>query len=411
VYTGLTAADNTRGRTAQQISNVQSQRSQQLFDSQEGMVMLAHDTGGLFLQNNNDIDGQLRRAVADGEGYYLIGYHPDASTFDEKTGRRKFHNVSVRLKQKGLHVRSRSGFFGTSDRLTPPVPHDRRSQIARALFSPFFTGELHLRLTTLFSQTPKSGPFLNAMLHFDARELKFIDEPDDWHKALVDTVAITYNADGQQVDISDKTWTIRVQGKTYQDMMRKGILYSMHVPVKKAGGYQMRVVLRDGSTEKVGSATQFIEVPDVSKGRLTLSGIVLSGDRPSTAKPADGGVAEVEGQITEEDPNATPAVRIFKPGAVIAYGYQILNAQAGEDNKPQLEVQTRLFRDGKQVYIGKPAMMLTGPQDDPKRLVGGGRMQLGKVAAGDYALQVVVTDKLAKDKYRVAAQSMDFEIK
>jgi hypothetical protein len=38
-------------------------------------------------------------------------------------------------------------------------------------------------------------------------------------------------------------------------------------------------------------------------------------------------------------------------------------------------------------------------------------MQLGgKIAPGDYVLQVIVTDKLAKEKYRVATQSMDFEI-
>ena len=38
-------------------------------------------------------------------------------------------------------------------------------------------------------------------------------------------------------------------------------------------------------------------------------------------------------------------------------------------------------------------------------------MQLGsKMAAGDYVLQVIVTDNLAKDKYRVATQSMDFEL-
>ena len=32
------------------------------------------------------------------------------------------------------------------------------------------------------------------------------------------------------------------------------------------------------------------------------------------------------------------------------------------------------------------------------------------VGPGDYVLQVIVTDKLAKEKYRVATQSMDFEI-
>ena len=50
-------------------------------------------------------------------------------------------------------------------------------------------------------------------------------------------------------------------------------------------------------------------------------------------------------------------------------------------------------------------------QEEPKRLIGGGRMQLGgKMTAGDYVLQAIVTDKLAKEKYRVATQAMDFEI-
>jgi hypothetical protein len=51
-------------------------------------------------------------------------------------------------------------------------------------------------------------------------------------------------------------------------------------------------------------------------------------------------------------------------------------------------------------------------QEDPKRLIGGGRMQLGgKIAPGDYVLQVIVTDKLAREKYGVATQAMDFEIR
>jgi len=410
VYTGLTAADNTSGRTPRQISQVSTQRSQQMFDSQSGMVLLARNTGGFFVQDNNDIDGALRKVVEDGEGYYLIGYHPDASTFDEKTGRPKFHNTQVRVKRAGLHVRSRKGFIGTSDRQIAPVAHTRQAQISHALFSPFSTSALHLRLTTVYSQTAQSGPFINALLHFDPSELKFTDEAEDWHKAVVDTVAITFGADGRQVDVADKIWTIRFRGKTFEDAKKNGIVYSLHVAVKKPGAYQMRVVLRDEASEAVGTANQFIEVPDVSKGRLTLSGIVLTADNKLLQpKPADG-VAQAEGEVADQDPNGTAAVRIFKSGAAIAYAYQILNAQAGEDKKPQLEVQTRLFRDGQAVYTGKPTAMETPPQPDPKRMVGGGRLQLGKISPGEYVLQVIVTDKLAGDKYRFAAQSMDFQI-
>ena len=409
VYTGLTAADNTSGRTPHQISQIPMQRSQEIFDSQEGMVILAHETGGLFMQNTNDIDGALRKVMQDGEGYYLIGYHPDASTFDAKTGRPKFHSMQIRVKRAGLHVRNRSGFFGTSDRESEPVPRTRQAQIARAMISPTSGGALHLRLTTLFSQAAKTGPFLNSMLYFEPKELTFSDEPDDWHKAIIDVVAVTFGDNGQQVDGTDKTWTIRLKGDGYKDVLKNGMVYSVHVPVKKPGAYQVRVVLRDAGSELLGSASQFIEVPDIEKGRLALSGIVLRNEQPQA--PAAAGADHSEGHQVESDPKGTPAVRIFKQGTAITYGYQILNAQADSANKPELDVQTRLFRDGEEVYTGKPTPLPILGQEDPKRLIGGGRMQLGgKITPGDYVLQVIVTDKLAKEKYRVATQAMDFEI-
>ncbi len=39
---------------------------------------------------------------------------------------------------------------------------------------------------------------------------------------------------------------------------------------------QFRAVLRDGETGLTGSASQFIQVPDLSKNRLALSGLVLT---------------------------------------------------------------------------------------------------------------------------------------
>jgi hypothetical protein len=129
-----------------------------------------------------------------------------------------------------------------------------------------------------------------------------------------------------------------------------------------------------------------------------------------TAAPA-AGAEHTEGHQAEVDPLGAPAVRIFRPGSAITYGYQILNAEAGADKKPSLEVYTRLFREGEIVYTGKPMPLPINGQEDAKRLIGGGRMQLGgKMMPGDYVLQVVVTDKLAKEKYQVATQSMDFEI-
>jgi len=399
---GLTAADDTRGMRQDQIAQVPTQRSEEEFHSRDGLVVLAHDTGGRFFGDNNDLNSAVRAVMRDTEGYYLIGYHPAAETFDAKTGQPRFHKVAVRLKRPGLHVRSRSGFFGTSDRLTTPPLRGREAQIAHALTSPFAAGSIHVRLTPLFSQGPK-GSFLNTLLYIDGKDLKFTDEPDGWHKAVFDLVAITFGDNGQAVDSSDRTYTLRVRQEAYEQTVKGGVLYAVSHPVRKPGPYQMRVVIRDTSTEEVGTASQFIEVPDVSKGRLTLSSIVIRELGNLQQRQPD----QAEGQVAAQNIQGTPAVRVFRQGQTLVYGYEILNAA----KSPHLEAQSRLFRDGKQVFEGKNMPLTAQILPDGKRMVGGGNLKLGAaIAPGDYVLQLTVTDTLAKEKYRSATQWIDFEI-
>src|SRR5262249_42663877 len=153
-------------------------------------------------------------------------------------------------------------------------------------------------------------------------ELTFTQDADGLRTMMVDIAAVTFDADGHQIEGKDKTWRFRVAAKDYPEIVKQGLVYSMHVPVKTAGAYQMRVVLRDYMNGELGSATQFVEVPDVKSGRLALSGIALAGQQTPTA--AGNGA---EGQVEEGDPNLTPAVRIFKPGTPIVYAYDILNAK------------------------------------------------------------------------------------
>ena len=247
------------------------------------------------------------------------------------------------------------------------------------------------------------------MLYIDAKDLQFTDEPEGWHKAVFDLVAMTFGDNGQPIDNTNRTYTIRIKGQTYENAMRAGIIYNVAHPVKKPGAYQMRAVVRDAGTGQVGSASQFIEIPDVAKGRLTLSSVVLKEMAPEGQPAAT--TDHPEGQVTEANPQGSAAVRIFHPGASLLYGYLVLNAQAESAQKSQLEVQTRLFRDGHQIYAGKVNPMDVTGQPDPKRLVAGGTMKLGQIAPGDYVLQVIVTDKLAKERYRTASAWMDFEVK
>ena len=63
-------------------------------------------------------------------------------------------------------------------------------------------------------------------------------------------------------------------------------LLSINLPVKKPGAFQLRIAVRDVPTGRVGSANQFIEVPNLNKNRLALSGIYLAGNTNQRLSPA-----------------------------------------------------------------------------------------------------------------------------
>ena len=414
-YLGLSAADSTSGMTSDQVEQSLSDRSTDFFESQNGLNYLAQQTGGLAIRNNNDLAGGIKRALEDQRGYYLIGYRPEESTFDEVSGRRKFHKLGLKITRPGkFNVRMRNGFYGISDDEAVPTGRTPAQQMFAALSSPFGASGVHVRLTSLFANDAKVGSFMRSMLHIRGRDLTFTDEADGWHKAVFDIVAITFGDNGTVVDRLGRTHTIRVKGESYERILDSGFTYNVTVPIKKAGAYQLRTALRDVPSSRIGSANQFIEVPDIKKNRLTISGIVTNGmsvqayQKSLTAKPKEAANAD----DAVEDLHSSAALRQFKSGSVLVYGFAIYNAQIDKVTaKPQLQTQVRLFRNGQHVFTGREIAFDSGSQTDLKRLRTSGAILLGtELEPGEYQLQLMVTDPLAKDKYRVATQWIDFEI-
>ena len=249
---------------------------------------------------------------------------------------------------------------------------------------------------------------MRSLLHINSDDLTFTDEPNNLHKCTFDVLAITFGDNGVPIDQLGRTYTIELTDPQFKQMKRDGLVYYVTVPIKKPGAYQLRMSLRDSSTERVGSASQFIDAPDLKKNRLAVSGVVLSGGDRNRSQASD---ATAEG-LEQGNADASPAVRHLHRGMVLNYGYIIYNAHLDKaTGHPQLTTRVRLFREGKEVFSGKELSFNAGSQTDFKRLLVGGAIQMGAdMAPGEYVLQVVITDALADEKHRTATQWMDFEI-
>ena len=393
-------------------------RRNDFFESQEGLNYLAQQTGGFFIKNTNDLNGGIRRVLKDQESYYLIGFIPEESTFKRDKGR-GFHDLKVKVTRAGVRVRTRSGFFGITDEEDKPLQKTFRQTLLAALTSPFNSGDIGLRLTSMLGFDPQKGAFVSSLLHIDANDLTFGQEANGQRKVSFEIAAFTFGDNGRVVDQSIRGYLVHMTEREYKHTLKAGIFYRVTLPIKKPGAYQLRTAVRDTASLKLGSANQFIEVPDIKKRRLMLSGMIVRGvtvdparRSPANAQPAAQMTSTAEGKVEEEDPQASPAVRRFTRGMALEYAYMIYNARLDKaTGRPQIETQLRLFRDGQQVFVGKVNAFNSGQQKDLTRLVAGGSLLLGNdLQPGDYALQLIVTDKLAREENRLSSQWIDFEI-
>jgi hypothetical protein len=168
--------------------------------------------------------------------------------------------------------------------------------------------------------------------------------------------------------------------------------------------------VRDDKTEKVGSASQFINVPDINKNSLTLSGIALSGYDPGGTQNRQGvdsvpATGETSSLLTQA------ALRRFRSGHVLQFAYVIFNAKVDKGRRDaQLTTQIKLFRDGKEIFAGRETPYDVKSQPDLERLVAEGSLQLGGLQPGEYVLQIIATDLRARGKDRTTTNWIDFEI-
>lgn len=395
----------------ERTSELRAGRAQSLWESQNGLNFLAEETGGTFTRNNNDIATGLRRAFEEQRGYYLIGYRPSDDAFEG--GVRRFRKLEVSVKRPGLRVRSRKGFLDVSDDVLaqPRRAPTGDSQLYAALASPLAAPDLPLRLTPVLEYDGNANPSLRVLLHIDASGLAFADEADGWKRLTLEVAAVTLGEDGRVANEFTRTHTVRVGPDTLALVKRGGLVYAAGVPLKSPGAYQFRVAVRDGVSKKLGSASQFIEVPDLKNGALALSSLVLA---ESTQDGAQGlpPAASAEAALSPVQSPSNPAVRRFPPGASLYYSYQIHNALPdAATRRPQLTTQVRLFRDGEQVFVGPEKPLDLGQKADVKRLRDDGLLRLGLDAApGEYVLQITVKVQSEGGKTRTATRWVDFEV-
>lgn len=395
---GLTAADSVTATATlnSRVDALRSLRKDQEYQSRQGADLIAKQTGGFLIKNSNDFG--LQKIMTDQEGYYLIGFRPGEDTFD-----RKFHHIKARLKRKGLTVRTRAGFYGFTDDQVRPKDLSPTDQMKMALVSPFTVNDLTVRLTTFFANQPAEGSLLRSFVYLNPRELAFTEQQDGWKVADIEFKGEVFGDNGKIIGEKNEVGTVRLRGAAFDRAMRDGVVRAFDLPVSWVGPVQFRVAVRDAHSSHIGSAGQFVEVPDFKRGAFAMSGLVVR--EITTANAANATSSDGD----KDSVTSGPAVRRFRQGAALILAFAIYNAGAGQ-TPPRLTKQTRVFHDGKPIYTGDEVPVDLEGQTDLKRISNATLFKLGtETEPGEYVFQIIVTDSSAQ-KPRKIAQSIDFEV-
>jgi VWFA-related protein len=76
--------------------------------SDEGLEILAADTGGMTLRRRDDLGRALADVASDTSTYYVLAYSPENTTLDGK-----YRRITLRAKWNGLDVRARRGYVAS----------------------------------------------------------------------------------------------------------------------------------------------------------------------------------------------------------------------------------------------------------------------------------------------------------
>jgi len=355
----------------------------------EGLRRVAEETGGFAVLNNNDIGSGLRRVLDDNAVYYLLAYEPVSP---RREGR--FRSVRVRLPARpDLVARTRKGYFepkGGSPSAKPAVrspkqaEEETRNRVQEALTSIVPLRGLPVRLAADFIDIPDTGPTVVVNVAVDAQSLR-LREVEGRHQGAVEIVGLVSSESGAPGESFAERLKLDLRPETREAVRRDGIGFSRRFALEP-GLYQVRVAALGEAPGETGSASQWIEVPDLAAGRLAMSSLFLDRARSGEGPPEGAAPSETR-------PAGDAARRSFPAGSDIDVVLFAYNARGDEAGATDLAVRFQFRTEGRLVHEFQPRPMRTDDPGAPRRVPGGARLSLAGLPRGDYELRGVVEDR------------------
>lgn len=254
----------------------------ELLLSQESLITLSEQTGGLAIVNAGDLAGGLGRIVLDNSRYYLLGYYHQPAA-----GATARVRLDVRIKRPGLQVRSRREYSRrpvVAATVRAPGGSESRA-LAAAVGNPLAGGTLPVRVFAAPFRGAAKTPSVVVAIEVAGRGLTFVRDGD----RLADTVEVSIVVVDQRGRVAggdNQTLGLKLKPETHADVARHGLRFISRLDLPPSR-YQIRVGVHESGRGASAMVPYDLEVPDFARSPFAVSGVVLTSSAADRYAPAN----------------------------------------------------------------------------------------------------------------------------
>ena len=367
-------------------------------EEMNAIYSIAHETGGKLYENTNDLAGSLGQAFDENRSYYVLSYYLPAGS-DPK----KFRSIKVRVRNHPEYtVRAARGFAPADIAKVEEEGKTPQQHLLRAINSALPLTNLGVSARADFMERDNDDKQVSLTVYFDGDRFQY-REQDLRNSVELEILSLIYDGTGKQVDGISARVEAKLTTERMDQAKTSGYRYSRRLALKP-GVYQARIGVREEGTDRMGTASAWVEVPEVKPDKLEMSSLVLRNPLDTDPSSKEGiNVSELE-QI-----RMVHSIPLYDRDDFCDYSFRVhAGSQTSKDLK--LLVMKELLLDGKPLKQGDWTAIST-----QERKVGSegwfdveGEVDLAGFAPGIYELRVTIKDAASnKTTQRAAVFSVE----
>lgn len=342
-------------------------------EAQDGMNAIAKDTGGDAFFRTNDINWALKKSFEGNHIYYALAYYPS-------TDGQGFRDIALRVKgHPDYSVRTQKGYLASDvKKKEKPVAKSPQQRLFDAIARPIPETAISVSASAHYLEVESDKAQVSIKLSIDGSRLTYHEQGDRSTLAL-EVAGAVYDRAGRLVTSFIEKIKGGVPSDHLSEVKGSGFGYTKRMELKP-GSYQVRVGALEPETENIGTASSWVEVPDLAKGKLELSSVLLA--TAGETQPVTG-------------PQQLDAIKSYKTGSMLVYYLMLYNAPSsiGSD----LTIRSEIALNDKIIYESEPKPVSSRMMGkDNKGIEIGGQLNLD-LDPGFYALRVEIKDKTNRE--------------